>query len=98
MKHKFWFGCDDHVAGNPSVATAGRYKQQLLAIRPAADNSLCVFYSVFIVIVQLTSNGFVLCMFINCKIMKFRHVKYDAILFFYTLTTIRQVNLAKLGV
>jgi len=31
---------------------------------------------------QLTSNGFVLCMFVNCKIMKFRHAKYDAFLLF----------------
>ena len=31
------------------------------------------FYWVFIVVVQLTSNGFVLCMFVHCKIMKFRH-------------------------
>jgi len=35
------------------------------------------FYSVFIVVVQLTSNGFALCMFVNCKIMKFRHAEYD---------------------
>jgi len=55
------------------------------------------FYWVFIVVIQLTSNGFVLCMFVNCKIMKFRHAKYDAILLFYTLTTIRQINQAKFG-
>jgi len=29
--------------------------------------------------------------------MKFRHAKYDAVLLFYMLTMIRQVNLAKLG-
>jgi len=42
------------------------------------------FYSVglFIVVVQLTSNGSVLGMFIHCKIVKFRHVKYDAIVLF----------------
>ena len=67
-----------------------QYKQHLLAVSQAGGQfqrmserlSLWVFYSVFIVVVQLTSNGFVLCMFVHCKIMKFRHAKYDVILLF----------------
>jgi len=65
----------------PASCSTGQFKQQLPYAR-LVDNSnewvndrhcgLWVFYSVFIVVV-LSSNGFVLCMFVHCQIMKFRH-------------------------